>query len=291
MIKIQPNTFSADLLPIENPRGKVMSEEDLWREQVNEMLRGQRRPLNAPNVTAVLLDSEYTRSGSLLNPTGIYFSLYSTINSWQTLQPASAFKLNSVNSINLRVSTYYDIQSGLIPGSPPTADSDYSMYYYTTIGFQPDVNINGVVAPGYLLDYYMLVIQQEFFYDKSEDTLTITSNSKNIELKNTTSTRQTINFGGSAYPDFNSNPEQITEPQYNRLVNEGGNIYINSFFDGGQLGYGLTNNPILSTNNKAHFEYYWGGPDPASTTYIQMKTNVILTYSGLFANYTPVDNA
>jgi hypothetical protein len=291
MIKLQPNTFSADLLPLGNPRQTVATEEGAWKDRVNEMVRGRQKPLNAPNVVSVTMPSEYGRSAYQISPTGIYVSSYQTIDSWQTLQPTSAYKLSNVNNIDLYLSTSFEVQAGLIPPSAPVADSDYTMYYMTTIGFQPDVSITPSSDLSYLQDYFTLVIAQQFVYDKSENAFTFLDGQKTLRLSETIDTRRALPSTGISYPDFNDNPEQITHSQYERIVQEGGNIYITSGFDTGQLGMGITTHPVLSAGNQNHFNYYYNSPDITDVTYIQLRTTAILTYSGLFANYAPVDNA
>jgi hypothetical protein len=275
--------FTAQLQPISNPNQSNLTPEQEWTQAVNRKLFN-RIPANAPNVVSQTAEALYT--GVLIQLSSVspdfetgYWELGNNFNN-QYLQNPSAFKLKNINDLNLRVNLSWQ-QTAPFSGAP-SPDGDYKMYFYIAVEKQPQGLFD-------VEDRY-LVIKFEFNYDNTAQEFTWTSQTKNLRLSDTIGERETFQIGGDDVQNFNVNPEKITTTQYNELTSEDVTLNILSGFDLGQLDTTYpTPNPVLSANNKAHFEYFiYGNTTPGINTFLDISTTLVFTYSGLFADYTPI---
>lgn len=291
MIKLQQNTFSADLLPIQNPRQKVMTQEEEWKEKVNDMIKSRQKPLNAPNVVSQKIDILHLRtllqiySTSPARQTGIWALGNNYGNAY--LQSPEAFKLSQVNDINLRINISFNQLVNF--ALAPAPSGSYSVTYYVVLANQPQ-GLNTT-------DDWYLVIPFIFNYNNTAQTFSFSNPIQNFRLKDTIVTRDRIPLFGITYPDFNTNPTKITQNQYTTLATQDVTVNMGGGFDLGQIDSATfpnsTPNTPLSVANKAHFEYFLYGNAPAidNVTFLDIVPVAVFTYSGLFANYTPIDNA
>jgi hypothetical protein len=291
MIKLQPNTFTSDLLSITNPRGQVVDQEGGRQNKINELLKGQQKPLNAPNVISQRID--------ILNLGG-FLQIYSASPNVQTgiwalgnnygnayLQSPTAYKLSNVNDINLRINVSF--QQLVNFSFAPTPDGSYSVMYYIVLANQPQ-GLNTT-------DDWYLVIPFQFNYDDALEKFSFAQPTQTFRLKETIDSRERVNIFGTSYPDFNFDFTKITKTQYEQLATQDVTVNMGGGFDLGQIDPttfpNSTPNTPLSSNNQAHFEYFlYGNTVPVDNqTYLNIVAVAVFTYSGLFANYTPVDNA
>lgn len=276
--------FSAQINPIINPNVSNLSEQEQWMQQTNKKLKN-RKPANAPNVVSQkvnALDLRTLIQTASVSPdieTGIW-ELGNNFNN-QYLQNPEAYKLININDLNLRVNISWQQTAPFT--SAPSPDGNYSMYYYVVIEKQPQ----GL----FTAEEYYLVLQFEFNYDDTAQEFTWTEQVRNFRLKDTIDSRQIYQIGSDTYPDFTTNSEQITTSQYTELTTQDVTLNILAGFDLGQLdSLYVTPNPVLSANNKAHFEYFLYGNTAIinNQSFFDINTSLVFTYSGLFADYTPV---
>jgi hypothetical protein len=276
--------FTAQINPIQNPNVSNLSEQEQWMYNADKKLKS-RKPQNAPNVVSQKVQSEHNRTliqTTSVSPdieTGIW-ELANVYNN-QYLQKPTAYKLININDLNLRVNISWQQTAPFT--SAPTPDGDYSMYYYVVIEKQPQ----GL----FTTEEWYLVLKFEFNYDNTAQEFTWTEQTRNFRLKDTIDSRQIYAIGSDNYPDFTIDPEKITQAQYEELTSEDVTLNIISGFDLGQLdSLYTTPNPVLSANNKAHFEYFLYGNTAIinQQTFFDITPTLVFTYSGLFADFTPV---
>lgn len=280
--------FNAALKPIENPKESAKDDMTTWMSEVNRKVFN-RKPLNAPNVVSQSTFAEYIFvSQQIANPTppiiqtGIWGG---GVNFGVTfLQSPTRYKLNKINDVNLNINTSFTQSVGF--SGAPTPSGSYTMYYYVVLSARP-TGLNTTQ------DWY-LVIPFEFNYNNTTQSFSFTQSNINLQLSDTIKTRQIIPVFGTGYPNFQVDSTKITEDQYRKLISEDLVFNITAGFDSAQLGTGISNNPVLSASNKAHFEYflYANGTYTPTTpfTYFNFSTSLVFTYSGLFADYKPLDN-
>lgn len=286
MIKLQPNTFTADLLPISNPRQKEMDEKELWTMKVNEMLKSRLKPLNAPNVISQKISFQKIVNGLIGQigdsgqSTGIW-AIGRFAFGGDYLQDPSLYKLTNVNDITLSVNiSFIQLQNF---ATAPTPTGNYTMKMYVVLQELSqglEITENNV----------FLVIPFDFVYETTPERFYFSQPTQVFRLAETVN-RESIQLFGTEYPNLLTNPTKITTGQYNQLASSTTTIVAGWGFDIGQLdGSTPTPNPVLSANNKAHFEYFLFGNSSAfdGFTFLDINVSGIVNYSGLFANYEPI---
>jgi hypothetical protein len=173
----------------------------------------------------------------------------------QFTQNPSVSKLNNVNAATLKIDFLLQ-QKQSAGGFGIIADTNYSVDFYLSL-FSKKVNTqiqpnNLQIGDSELLSVKLTITHQK---DGTNATLAFSLNRTGVEINLTDyiTSRSLIDIGGGAfYPDFNSNPEKITQQQYERILSEPLGIF--AFF-----GYDIDSYNLLTGNDKLHFDAIFKG--------------------------------
>ena len=276
--------MKAILNPITNPSQQSLTPEEVWRRAVNAKVQEGRSPINVPNVVSQGFRSEKIVNGLIgqIGTTGIWgIGKFATNRGY--LQSPRSFKLDNVNDITVNTNVAFVQEVNF--ATAPSPDGGYTMYLYVVVQ-KLEQGLTSFVDPYFILRFpfvYEQTPEERFYFDEPT-----------IELRLAdTVARETVIAFGTDYPNFATNPTKITLEQYNEFANSSVTLISGWGFDIGQLGGSTpTPNPVLSTNNKNHFEYFlFGNSGPFDGfTYLSIDIQHIFTYSGTFAEFTPLTN-
>jgi len=288
MIKLQPNQFSADLIPLNNPRQKDIDEKTAWVNKVDETLKGRKKPLNSPNIVSVS-DQAYKEFAVEYAFTGASRGEYSGIWPEYTFlpNPVSTYKLGNINSLRMSVAWTIDIPGiGSFPGFP-TPDSSWSVDFYLFFVLRPAGEGNATLVP--TLDS-QAVWQYKFTatYDIADPdifNIKIPQGYQEYDLLDITEDRP---VNSAEQPIFDGvNDSKLTRQALSLLLTGPCSL-------GHTFGLDKAQYDSLSAANKDHvlnlfgnrFEYV--GPPatiPATTGALRSGVHLVLSYGGTFANY------
>ena len=279
---------SAYLLPINNPNVDTRSDQERWTQIVNDKLFN-RKPKNVPMVVNQRFGSEKIVNGligQISDPmnnisTGIW-GIGRFAENRVYLQSPARYKLNNVNDINMITNVGFVQLVNF--STAPTPTGDYTVYLYVVLQ-RLFTGLDVTVDP-------YLVLRYEFKYEQTPvERFYFTNPTIEVRMRDTV-TRETIRAFSADYPNFLTNPDKITLEQYNEFAGQDVQLISGWGFDIGQLGGStLTPNPVLSANNKTHFEYFLFGNAGAfdGFTYFDIDIQHVITYSGTYAEFVPLD--
>lgn len=245
---------------------------------------GNTNSSTVPNINLQLIKYEPNQvvgGGASLNAKeGFYFATF--IQGYNLLpQPSFNYKLNNIKDITLSINIFADADD--IGGYSPPVITDFSIDFYLSMHLLPASEANiytSKVANKGVINSRAMSIPFTFNFFASDPLLfTITNSNQQFNLSNTIPSRNII--GPDAVPDFNTNPTQITQNQYNLLTSS--NVSLLTMF-----GWNESQRASLSVNNRQLFDELFNETAPVTSKF-SIGVNASLSYFGQTASFTPIN--